>query len=244
MVNATNRNRKHENNESVGLVLPFFLSQGVSYFQLFRRRINATKDYEVDPLLKTLLTSFWPYCTPEVMSDDETDSEWDGPADQIPHFIKVMNWRNPVAVDFFRVFDALYFSTRFKGNKWSPGRFPHTRVPSVRLKECNAIPGLPVNFYSPQWLLQLSDIELRKLNARPAIELDFSQNILRCVWSLHFIQHLTVAAELLLVSCIFARGSSCHYLATILRCRVSQSQPTQLVSLSMIGFSRRPTKGN
>jgi len=147
--------------------------------QLFRRRMNATKDYEADHLLKTLSTSFWAYCTPEVMSDDETDSEWDGPVNRAPHFIKTLKWCNPDVINFFRVLDALYFSTRFKGNKWSPGRFPHTRVPSVRLKGCDAVPGLPVNFYRPQWLLQLSDIERRKLKTRPAIDLTFSRNILR-----------------------------------------------------------------
>lgn len=159
----------------------FPLRVGSHILQLFRRRINATKDYEADPLLKNLLTLFWPYCTPEVMSDDETDSEWDGPANQIPHFVKIINWRNPDVINFFRLLDALYLSTRFTGSKWSSGRFPHTRVPSVRLNECDAIPGLPVNFYSPQWLLQLSDIERRKLNTRPSIDLDFSQSVLRCV---------------------------------------------------------------
>jgi hypothetical protein len=135
-------------------------------------------------MLGTLIASFWSYCTPEVMSDDETDSEWDGQADQVPHFVKVTNWRNPGIINFFHVLDALYFSTRFKANKWSPGRFPHIRVPSVRLKNCDAVPGLPVNFYRPQWLSQLGDIERRKLRTRPAIDLSFSRNILRYAsWS-------------------------------------------------------------
>jgi hypothetical protein len=215
-----------------GVGLSIFPSIAIFHIlQLFRRRINATKDYEVDHLLKTLLTSFWDYCTPEVMSDDETDSEWDGPIDRIPHFIKIMSWRNPDVVNFFRVLDSLYLSTRFKGDKWSPGRLPHTRVPSVRLRVCDAVPGLPVNFYRPQWLLQLSDIERRKLKTRPAIDLDFSQNILRCVSVLSFMYHLTAIPELQLVSCISAIENSFRYPATILHYKLSLCLPSHLVSL-------------
>ena len=129
------------------------------------------------------------------MSDDETDSEWNGPPDRVAHFIKRTTWRNPDVVDFFHVLDALYFSTRFQWNKWSPGRFPHTRVPSVRLTECDPVPGLPVNFYRPQWLSQLNEIERRKLKTRPAINLEFSQEILRYVKVISFIQPLTVIPE-------------------------------------------------
>jgi hypothetical protein len=199
--------------------------------QLFRRRINATKDYQADTLLEALLTSFWLYCTPEVMSDDETDSEWDGPADRVAHFIKVMSWRNPDVVNFFRVLDALYFSTRFQWNKWSPGRFPHTRVPSIRRTECDAVPGLPVNFYRPQWLSQLSEIERRKLKIRPAINLDFSQEILRCVRDLSSIKLLTVIPELLLVFCISGIENSFRYPATILHYKLLLGRPFHLAFL-------------
>jgi len=146
-----------------------------------------TKDYDADHLLKTLIALFWSYCTPDVMSDDETDSEWDGPADQVPHFVKIMNWRNPDIINFFHVLDALYFLTHFKVDKWSPGRFPHTRVSSLHLKVCDAVPGLLVTFYRPQWLLELSDIERKKLKTRPAVDLNFSQNILQYALALLFV---------------------------------------------------------
>jgi hypothetical protein len=163
--------------------------------QLFRRRKNATKDYSSDSMMAPLLDNFWSHCTPEVMSDDETDAEWEGPKDQSPHFVSILKWRNPEVVDFFRILDGLYFSTRFKDNKWSPGRFPHTRVPSLRVKYSDAVPGLPENFYNPVWLAQLSDIERRKLRIKEKINLGFSVHILRCVcsaflrfsWSLNYL---------------------------------------------------------
>ena len=232
MVNVTSRRREHGNNEGEGLVLSFASAIfHIQIVQLFRRRINATKDYSADPLLKALVTSFWLYCTPEVMSEDETDSEYDGPADRVGHFIKIMNWRNPDVVNFFRVLDALYFSTRFKGNKWSPGRFPHTRIPSVRLTECDAVPGLPVNFYRPQWLLQLNDMERRKLKTRPAIDLDFSQEILRCVNAISLMQPLTATSEFLHVFCISGIENNSQYLVTILHYKSSLGLPFHLVFL-------------
>jgi len=236
-VNGERDKQKQKAREQRKRGVGFFIFSPSAVFhilQLFRRRINATKDYQVDHLLKTLLTSFWAYCTPEVMSDDETDSEWDGPMDRIPHFIKITSWRNPDVVNFFRVLDSLYLSTRFKGNKWSPGRLPHTRVPSVRLRVCDPVPGLPVNFYRPQWLLQLNDIERRKLKTRPAIDLDFSQNVLRCVLlALSFIYHLTMILDLglLLVSCTSAIENSSHYLATIPHYNLSLCLPSHLVFL-------------
>jgi len=68
-------------------------------------------------MMTNLLGNFWSHCTPEVISDNETDAEWTGPKDQLPHFISTLAWRNPEVVDFFRVLDAMYFSSRFKDNK-------------------------------------------------------------------------------------------------------------------------------
>lgn len=150
--------------------------------QLFHRQRNAIKDYSSDSMM-ALVDNFWSHCMPEVMSDDETDAKWEGPKDQLPDFLSILKWRNPEVVDFFWILDGLYFSTRFRDNRWSPGRFPHTRVPSLRVKYSNAVPGLPENFYNPVWLAQLSEIKRRKLKIRERISLDFSVSILQCVCS-------------------------------------------------------------
>ncbi len=191
----------------------------LTVFQLFRRLNNATKDYASDSMMATLPENFWSHCTPEVMSGDESDTEWKGPKDQLPHFVSVLSWRNPEVVGFFRVLDALYFSTHFKDNKWSPGRFPHTRVPSLRVKHSDAVPGLPVNFYNPTWLAQLSDIEKRKLKMKEILKLDFSVHILR--WALipciTFCKGFELATGLVFGFSISDTGSNCLCDATILQ---------------------------
>ena len=171
-------------------------------------------------MMATLLENVWSHCTPEVMSDNETDTKWKGPKDQLPHFVSVLSWQNPEVINFFRVLDVLYFSTRFRDNKWSSGRFPHTRVPSLWVKHSDAVPGLPVNFYNPTWLTQLSDIEKKKLKMKQILKLDFVIQILR--WVLiplshaSLLQRIELATGLVLSFSISDTGSNCLCDATIL----------------------------
>ena len=150
----------------------------LTVLQLFHRQKNTTKDYSSDSIMAPLLVNFWSHCTPEVISDDETDAEWEGPKDQLPHFVSILKWQNPEVVDFFQILDGLYFSTHFKDNKWSPGCFPHTRVPSLKISYSDTVPGLLENFYNPVWFAQLSNIERRKLKIKEKINLNFSVHIL------------------------------------------------------------------
>jgi hypothetical protein len=47
--------------------------------------------YASDSIMAMFLENFWSHCTPEVMSGDETDTEWKGPQDQLPHFISILS---------------------------------------------------------------------------------------------------------------------------------------------------------
>jgi len=135
-----------------------------------------------DAGMHRLFCEFWSVCSPDVMSGDETDSEWDGDHDAAPHFIFVLEWRNPEVVNFFRTMYGLYYSTRFKSDdKPGMGKFPHRRIVSYRTTSGQPVSGLPRNFYNPGYLATLDPIELQRLNILPAIDLNFSPAILRFV---------------------------------------------------------------
>lgn len=142
----------------------------------------ANKYAHCNPKLKVAIEAFWKKATPDVMSGDETDYEWQGPANQQPHYVLIIDWRNPEVVLFFRILDALYFSSRFEHDgRIDAGRFPVTRVRSNTQVKGKVVKGLPENFYNPQWLLGLTQDERDDLMMEPPIELDFSPSTLRCV---------------------------------------------------------------
>lgn len=113
----------------------------------------------------------------EAMSGDETDHE-NGEA---RYAITQLPWRNPAIRSWFRTFDHLHLSTWFgTDDRALPGRFPHHRVESRRIETCsNAVCGLPINMYNPDWLETLDPFEVRHLSIQPELNLSFSPEIQR-----------------------------------------------------------------
>lgn len=145
-----------------------------------------------DPQLNQTLKTFWKYATPEVMSGDETDHDWNGPRNQQPHHVFIIDWRNPEVLVFFCILDGLYFSTRFEHDgRIDAGRFPNTRLRCNTVVKGKVVRGLPENFYNPEWLKLLTPTEIADLEMKASIELNFAPETLKCVFrfpSLHFLK--------------------------------------------------------
>ncbi|KAF9487500.1 hypothetical protein BDN71DRAFT_1478605 [Pleurotus eryngii] len=88
-------------------------------------------------------------------------------------------WRSPQVKEWFRTFDALHVATRFTlDDRAGPGRFPHFRMDSGRVSQrSRPVPGLPKNFYDPNFLRSLDDDEIEKLNPQPDFDLSFSPRV-------------------------------------------------------------------
>lgn len=151
--------------------------------QVYDRRYRVARHFaRQDPHLKASLKTFWKYATPDVMSGDETDHSWQGPLHQKPHFVLIIDWRNPEVLIFFRILDGLYFSTRFEHDgRIDSGRFPNTRVRCNIVVKGKVVRGLPRNFYNPEWLKLLTPSEIDDLEMRPSIELNFAPKTLSYV---------------------------------------------------------------
>jgi hypothetical protein len=94
--------------------------------------------------------------------------------------ITQMRWRNPSVHYFFRTLDRLHLSTRFSGaHRATRGAFPRIRVPSKRINHNPVVKGLPENFYAPFYLEGLDEFQLAELNVRPAVEVYFSNSIMK-----------------------------------------------------------------
>ena len=168
-------------------------------FQLLKRRTKGHKAYANDSSIQRMEQEIFPYLTPGVMSGDEEDFSYLPPRGlKCKRFIvRSMTWRNPAAVEFFRVLDALYFSLRCSDDgKWSRGHFPDERLRCERTESGRAVRGLPRNFYNPAWLATLDPLEIEMLDMQPSVNFDFSQDILRwvelCHFSLFYVLHNNV----------------------------------------------------
>ncbi|KAG5219357.1 hypothetical protein IMY05_C4942000100 [Salix suchowensis] len=114
----------------------------------------------------------------EAVSGDETDH-----AGELEGFaIKSIPWRSssPAVIKWFRTFDILHMSTRFTLNdRAGPGRFPRVRFDSHDRAEEHAkpVPGLPRNFYNPDFLFSLDKYDREALDIQPDFDLSFSARV-------------------------------------------------------------------
>lgn len=114
----------------------------------------------------------------EAVSGDETDH-----AGELEGFaIKSIPWRSssPAVIKWFRTFDALHMSTRFTLNdRAGPGRFPRVRFEAHNRVEEHAkpVPGLPRNFYNPDFLFSLDKYDREALDIQPDFDLSFSARV-------------------------------------------------------------------
>lgn len=111
------------------------------------------------------------------MSGDESDVR----NGDCRYVVPVLEWRNPEVLEWLRIHDHLYLSTRFTtDNRATPGRFPNSRTYSKRVEAGRRpVAGLPLNFYSPVWLAGLTDLERHMLKIQPAVDLNFPPHILK-----------------------------------------------------------------
>ncbi|KAF7426620.1 hypothetical protein PC9H_008989 [Pleurotus ostreatus] len=90
---------------------------------------------------------------------------------------KKLPWRSPdtKVLEWFRVLDGLYLSTRFADNdKPIPGAFPAQRLlPNGILYDANPVPRLPINLYDPAYLNGLDEYGMARLAPQKAIDLSF-----------------------------------------------------------------------
>lgn len=100
------------------------------------------------------------------MSSDEPD----GPSNPKQYCVLVKPWRNPVLASWLRTFDAVH--RRFREDELIPGiqkgAQPHLRVLTDKVDgRRGAVAGLPRNAYNPDWLANLTSVDLEDLNMEP-----------------------------------------------------------------------------
>jgi hypothetical protein len=144
--------------------------------QLRHRRKQVCAVYGADPSIQRFLP-IWNVMPLEGMSGDETDYGSSRPR----YAITRLPWRNQSVQPWLRTFDRLHLSTRFgTDDRATPGQFPHPRVNSRRIEPyAKPVPGLPLNFYDPDWLEPLDKFERKELDIGPNVDLGFSSQILR-----------------------------------------------------------------
>ncbi|KAF9488299.1 hypothetical protein BDN71DRAFT_1436223 [Pleurotus eryngii] len=90
---------------------------------------------------------------------------------------KKLPWRSPdtKVLEWFRVLDRLYLSTRFaNNNKPIPGAFPVQQLlPNGILYDTNPMLQLPINLYDPAYLNRLDKYGMACLAPQKAIDLSF-----------------------------------------------------------------------
>ncbi|KAF8509295.1 hypothetical protein BU17DRAFT_99083 [Hysterangium stoloniferum] len=104
----------------------------------------------------------------EGQSSDETDEDSDG-----VYTVKQLNWRNRELIKMLNGVDAVRRTTNKYGNR-RPGTAPRTRKrksardshPTARAPPT----GKPINFYSEDWYMGLTQQEKIALKAKPALE--------------------------------------------------------------------------
>lgn len=112
--------------------------------------------------------------TSTIHSDDEEDHLSSTPRYRIIEDA----WKSPEARRFFRQLDLLHIGDKFDvGGKHrkAPGNWFRERVPNqgVPGESSNPLPGLPQNFYDPEWLKMQTPERLEWLDVQPAISLKF-----------------------------------------------------------------------
>ena len=103
------------------------------------------------------------------MSSDESDLDTDG---RKVYFVKRVGWRPGVLTRRMMVIDwDRNVTTAY--NNTNPGNPPRLRKRRNNATETarNALPGLPINFYDPDWYNRLTDRQKKEIRAAPAVEL-------------------------------------------------------------------------
>ncbi|KAJ2936493.1 hypothetical protein H1R20_g601, partial [Candolleomyces eurysporus] len=133
------------------------------------------QDYSTVPALARLAVKMKAFLDWRCCSGDETDSNREQSITNLP-------WRAGPIRDFMQVIDQLNLLLRFPKNaNPTQGRFPNLRYdplscdpPQPRTEDhyhSHPVSGLPLNFYDPDWLSSLTEIERAALDPAEAIDL-------------------------------------------------------------------------
>jgi hypothetical protein len=89
-------------------------------------------------------------------------------------------WMSRELEDYFHTADRMFREDWSKpfGRRRTPGNPPRTRIPSNKPPDLNAVApkGLPVNFYSQEWLNTLKPYQLTELDVQPAWDLTIPED--------------------------------------------------------------------
>ncbi|KZV67598.1 hypothetical protein PENSPDRAFT_687936, partial [Peniophora sp. CONT] len=108
-----------------------------------------------------------------VHSDDEEDH-----LSVVPRYRIIEDiWKSRKARRYLRQLDLLHVADKFDagGHRKAPGNWFRERVPNqgVPGESSNPLPGLPENFYDPEWLATQTPDRLEWLDVQPEISLKF-----------------------------------------------------------------------
>jgi len=103
------------------------------------------------------------------MSSDESELDTNGPK---VYFVKRVGWRPKVLTRRMMMIDrdrnvTTTYNNRKPGNPPRLCKWRNNPTETAR----NALPGLPINFYDPDWYNELTDRQKKEIRATPAVEL-------------------------------------------------------------------------
>jgi len=103
------------------------------------------------------------------MSSDESDLDTDG---RKVYFMKRVSWHPRVLTHRMMVIDRdRNVTTAYNNtNPGNPPRLCKRRNNATEMVR-NALPGLPINFYDPDWYNGLTDRQKKEIRAAPAVAL-------------------------------------------------------------------------
>ena len=101
------------------------------------------------------------------MSSDESSNE-DLNSSRKACFIKLVPWRNEELIPYLQLIDNDFNRLNRYGNRKPGNPFrDRVRVRGMKTSERPAIAGLPKNFYDKTWYANLSNNDIRFLQAKP-----------------------------------------------------------------------------
>lgn len=103
------------------------------------------------------------------MSSDESNN--DEPTSRKSCVIKSVPWRNEELIPYLQRIDSDFNRLNSYGNRRSGNPFrDRVRVPGMKRSERPAIAGLPKNFYDKTWYANLSNADIRYLQAKSELQ--------------------------------------------------------------------------
>jgi hypothetical protein len=103
------------------------------------------------------------------MSSDESSNE-DPNSSRKACVIKSVTWRSEDLIPYLQMIDNDFNRFNRYGNRKPGNPFrDRVRLPGTKASERPAITGLPMNFYDKTWYANLSNSDIRFLQAKPEL---------------------------------------------------------------------------